>query len=55
MSTNVDIGCLTPLFGYFWRLMNQPVHLFGNGGKSLLVGPVAVPIQGSMLSTQKFS
>jgi hypothetical protein len=46
---------LTPLFGYFWLPMNQPVHPLWTGGKPLVVGPVPVPIQEVMLSTQKFS
>jgi hypothetical protein len=50
-----DTGCLTPLFGYFWLPMNQPVHPLWTGGKPLVVGPVPVSIQEVMLSTQKFS
>ena len=27
-----DTGCRTPLFGYFWLPMNQPVYPFGLAG-----------------------
>ena len=48
-----DTGCLTPLSGYFWLPMNQPVHPLRTGGKPFVVGPVPVPIQEVMLFDSK--